>query len=256
MVSSNDSGQIKSRLFTAVAEEPDSDEIKKLKRHLQDLLVVIDDSTRALCLAKLSEVLKLRTKREREAVIDSITSEVAAQQAEVEHSLSVLRFFVKALLDDSIPDGDHQHWVDDLETLGWLDSESRPVFESLLTTLRNEYLPILQTQDRQRRAAAGVLPNFNSLGITVEARAVKKERYRWGMSLEGDDAYRPEIVGTAMIASVHIGVDEGLPEDFYFQMGESDIDVFMSSLAATKLEMSALRSYLNLDAEGMVKKDA
>jgi len=255
MSSSNDPKRMKSRLLAAVSDDPESEGAKKLSRHLRDLITGLDDSTREICVAKLGEARKVRTEREREALMASIISDDPAERVKVEHSLSVLSFLVDALLSDSIPAGDHQLWGGDLEHLGWLDQGSRPVFDALLKKLISECLPALRTQHRRLRTEAGVLPNFKSLGMTVEARAVNKDRYRWGMPLVGDGAYRPEIIGTAIIASVHVGVDEGYPEDFYFQMDETDIDNFMSSLRAAKLEIAALRSYLNLDAEGMVKKD-
>jgi hypothetical protein len=59
-----------------------------------------------------------------------------------------------------------------------------------------------------------------------------------------------------MMASVHVGVDEGLPESFYFQMDEKDVDNFIASLVAANREMTALREYLNLDDEGRVPRNA
>jgi hypothetical protein len=185
-------------------------------------------------------------------LLDSLAPGDSSKRACVERSLSVLNFLADALLSDKIPADDHRNWAEDLTILGWLDPESRPIFDSILDDLANKHLPELQAQARRRRAEGGVLPVFQSLGITVEARAVRKDQYEWGMPLEGEGAYTPDIVGTALIASVHIGVDEGFPKDFYCQMDEGDIDNFIASLIAAKKEMAALRKYLNLDAEGKV----
>ncbi|MCH7960103.1 MAG: hypothetical protein IID08_08230 [Candidatus Hydrogenedentes bacterium] len=255
MPSNTDPKSLRSRFLTGISDNLESEGTKKLKRHMRDLLTGLDDPTRDKCLAILGEMREMRTERQKDVLIDSIVSEDAAQRARVENSLSVLRFFMRALLHEDTPAGDDQLWADDLETLGWLDQKSRPVFETLLKKLTGEYLPALRVQDRRRKTEAGVLPNFKSLGITVEARAVRMDRFRWGMPLEGDGEYHPEIIGTAMIASVHVGVDEGFPEDFYFQMDETNIDNFVGSLLAAKKEMLALRSYLNLDNEGMIKRN-
>lgn len=255
MPSNTDPKPMKSRLGATIRDNRESEDTRRLCRHFQDLLTGLDDPARDKCMSKLGELRDIRTKQDKEALIDSFAYEDAAQRARIEHSLFVLNFLIDELLSDGIPAGDHQLWPGDFETAGFIDRGSRRVFEILLKKLVDEYLPTLRVRDRRRRTEAGVLPNFKSLGITVEARAVKKARYKWGMPLGGADAYRPEIVGTAMIASVHVGVDTGLPEDFHFQMGETDIDDFMSSLAAAKMEITALRSYLNLDSEGIVKRD-
>lgn len=243
---------LKSRLFLIFADNSESEGSKKFARHLNELLRGLDEPTRKTCLATLSDMRNVRTSAEKNRLLDSLSASDPGQRAVIEHSLSVLSFLVDALSSDKFPADDHVHWADDLETFGWLNSDSRPIFESLLEELTKDHLSELQAQDRRRRAEGGVLPVFSKLGITVEARAVWKERYKWGMPLEGDGAYNPEMVGTAMIASVHIGVDEGFPEDFYFQMDEEDIDAIVSSLVAAKKEMIAIRQYLKLDAEGKV----
>ncbi len=243
---------LKSRLLVAFSDDLESDGAKAFARHLRGLLLGLDESTRDKCVASLGKVRQTRTALEKDRMIDSLAPGDPSQRALVKHSLSVLNFLVDALLSDNIPADDHRNWSSDLAILGWLDSKSQPVFDSLLGELTSRYLAKLQAQDRRRRAEGGVLPVFKSLGITVEARAVRKDPYRWGTPLEGEGGYIPEIIGTTMIASVHIGVDVGFPENFYYQMDEADIDDFVASLMAAKKEMAALRQYLNLDAEGEV----
>jgi hypothetical protein len=252
MPANDDVGPLKSRLLVDFRDKRPSEAAKAFARDLGDLLLGLDEDKRNQCLASLREVRQAETALEKDRLIDSIASRDPSQRALVKHSLSVLSFLADALVSDDIPEGDHRSWADDLTKLGWLDERSRPVFESLLHELTSTYLGELRIQDQQRRAQGGVLPVFQSLGITVEARAVRKGRYRWGTPIGGEDGYRPEIIGTAMIASVHIGVDEGSPEDFCFQMNELSIDNFIASLVAAKKEMAALRQYLNLDAQGRV----
>ena len=74
-------------------------------------------------------------------------------------------------------------------------------------------------------------------------RAVREDIYRWGTPL---DAYTPAVMDVTPIASIHIGVDEGTPENFYFQVDEDDIDYLVSVLLAAKKDIAALRAYLRL----------
>ncbi len=253
MPSSSDAKPVKSRFLAAIFDQREAELTKKLARHLQDLLTGIDASTRAACMANLGEARECQTSLEMDALIKSISSGDDKQRAKVEHSLSVLGFLVDALLNEEIPEGDYKQWAEDFETIGWLDNPSRRVLDSVLSELNDKYLDVLRVKQRRRVAKAGVLPGFQSLGITVEARSVRKNLYKWGMPLDGENGYRPEIIGTTMVASVHVGVDEGSPRDFYFQMDETDIDKFVGSLVAAKKEMAALRRYLDLDTEGKAR---
>ncbi len=253
---SDQARHLKSRLLVAFSDDRESDGAKTFAKHLRELLLGLDESTRGKCVASLGKVRQIRTDLEQDRMIDSLAPGDPSQRALVKHSLGILSFLVDALLSDKIPADDHLNWSNDLAILGWLDPDSQPVFDSLLEKLTKAYLPELRAQDRRRLAESGVLPVFTSLGITVEARAVRKDRYRWGTPLEGEGGYIPEITGTAMIASVCIGVDEGFPKSFYFQMDEADINKLVSSLVAAKKEMAALRQYLNLDAEGEVAPHA
>jgi hypothetical protein len=103
----------------------------------------------------------------------------------------------------------------------------------------------LQREKRQRIAERGVLPVFDSFGITIEARPIRDGRYRWGNSI---DAYEPSILGAVFIASIHIGVDEGSPKDFYFQADRVDLDNMIASLQAAKKEIDAFGRYLKVGA--------
>ena len=97
------------------------------------------------------------------------------------------------------------------------------------------------------------MPTFTRLGVTVEVRPVRGERYHWGTPVED---YEPEMLGSIEIASINIGVDEGTPKDLYFQADENDLDDIISSLRAAKKEMAALREYLGLDASSRGETNA
>ncbi|MFP4500183.1 MAG: hypothetical protein ACLFTT_04210 [Candidatus Hydrogenedentota bacterium] len=253
MTPTPDSRHLKSYFLTRFLDDPESEGAKRFRRHLREFLEDIDASTRESTLSKLGEMRAARTSYEKDAIVQSLAPKDTEQHAKIEHSFSLLDFFVDLLLKEEIPDNDYQKWVDDFVSLEWITESSRGTLVNILEELTTKHLQQLQFEATRRRAEGGVLPVFKSIGITVEARAVQEDYYRWGMPLEGEGAYSPEIISTAMIASVHIGVDEGFPKDFWFQMDERDIDNFVAKLLAAKKEMNGFREYLRIGPDGKVE---
>ncbi|MCY3022161.1 MAG: hypothetical protein NTW87_24380 [Planctomycetota bacterium] len=240
---------MKSRLFTAVLDDPNADGAKTFARHVRELVGVTEDA-RKLCLDALPSVRAALTERERDKIVEELVKASNAAPQAVRHSLAIQNYLADILLNDKVPADDYKKWADDLLELQWLKQEHRAVFESTISALVSTHLPKLRSEYDKRRTRSGVMPTFSSFGITVEVRPIRKDRYRWGTNV---DDYRPEILGTTMIASIHIGVDEGSPEDFYFQADEQDIDNMISSLIAAKKDMSALSVYLGLESSGEAK---
>jgi hypothetical protein len=259
MAAPNTPAQPKSRLLATFFEDRDSTSAKQLASHIQSLLTQLTPEMRESCLNHLAAARQARTREAGRQIVEVIArgSKNSAERARVENSLAVLSFFADALLSEDLPLEDYNDWSADLLTLGWIDEQSTPVLNDVLKKLTHPtFLSTLSAHERHRRAEAGVLPVFVQLGITVEARGVRKAPYRWGIPLSGPKAYKPEITGAVLIASVHIGVDEGFPEDFYFQMDAADIDNLLASFTAAKMEMDALRQYLRLDDERKATGDA
>lgn len=238
---------MKSRLFSAVFDNREGDNAQAFQRHLRETLA-LSDVDRSACLDVLPKIRLAQTATETKRVVDRLAGNRSVERSRLEHSIGAMSFLLDALLSDDLPDSDPPLWADDLEhELGWLDGNTRPIFEHMLERLQTDTAAKLKPEILRRRAAGGVLPTLKSFGVTVEVRAVRKDVFRWGTPIE---AYQPRILDTTMVASIHIGVDEGTPDDFYFQTDENDIDYLIGSLKAAKKDMKALRAYLNLDGTG------
>lgn len=236
---------MKSRVFTTIFEDPETDEAKQFTRHLEALLELSSEDREA-CLDALPGLRSARTETQQRELLDDLARSRGIERQKLVHAVAVVDFFVDALLANQIPDEDWTQWADDLLELGWLSKEKRPAFESVLSSLTGA-LPALRLQNRELSTAGGVLPTFKSFGYTVEVRPIRKEVFRWGRKVE---EYVPNILGTITIASISIGVDEGPAKDFYFQADERDIDNMIATLMAAKKEMAVFREYLKLPEEG------
>jgi len=241
---------MKSRLLTTVFDDPEADAAKQFARDLRETLGLSEDQ-RKTCVDAFPEVKLTRTTTQERAVVGNLATKLEIPRSGLEHALNVINFFAEALLSDAIPNGDCDLWADDLDELGWIDHASRPAFEALLDQLTSASSD-LQFQKRRRGAAGGVLPSFQSMGCTVEVRPIRKTIFRWGQDVA---QYTPEILGTVMVASVHVGVDEGAVKDFYFQADDVAIDNIIDSLRAAKKEMAALGQFLNLGSTHKASKN-
>jgi hypothetical protein len=193
------------------------------------------------CVEALEGLEDARTRTQLAERVRGLATEFGLENVEVTNALSVIRFLKDAMLNEQLPADDSAHWAGDFEECGWLkNKEERSTFEylvSVLTRFRHSH----ERQLRAKAAAVGVLPAFEGIGATVEARAIRGGTFRWGQDVK---SYKPELLGTVMIASIHISADAGPNGEFYFQVDETDLDNLIDSLLATKAEMVALRAYL------------
>lgn len=236
---------MKSQLFTTVFDDPESDQSKTFARHLREL-IHLSEEDRLACFNLLPKIRLTRTKKQTKELVDNLAKMCSASQHKIEHALSVANFLMDALLNENVHAKDSELWIDDVLELGWIESTERSVFAQSIEYLYQKLLPDLEYQDKESQARGGVLPVFKSIGMTVEVRSVSQDRYRWGTKVKD---YKPAVLGTTMIASVHIGLDEGLVKQVYFQVDEIDLDNIIASFQATKKDMQALRRFLNLDSE-------
>ncbi len=234
---------MKSRLFTTAFDDPDSEKAKAFARHLGEALAIADHDL-AACLDVVPRIALARTDNEIERLIEELADGRKASRHQLAHTLSVMHFLLDALLSKDVPDSDAQLWADDLEERGWLEASLRPRFERMVERISSDLLLRVQPALKRRRAAGGVLPSFSGCGMTVEVRPVREGFYRRGTSIED---YEPKIVDTSIVTSIHIAVDEGSPEHFYFQADEDDIDYLINMLKAAKKEAAAVRAYLKID---------
>ena len=84
------------------------------------------------------------------------------------------------------------------------------------------------------------------MGYTVEARPIRSGVYRRGTPV---DEHNPEILGSVILASVHLGVDVGPCKDIYFQVDAEDVKNIIGTFQAIEKEMGLLGNHLN----GLVK---
>ncbi len=239
---------MRSRLFTTLFDDPDAEHAKTFARHLRETLDLSEED-RQFCVDSYPQVNATQTPTQERKLLSELAGGSTIPHHTLVDALNVVKFLADALLSDAFPDDDCEHWADDLRELGWVDDNSRPVFDAMLERLisaRSE----LRFQQRERSTTGGVLPCFNSMGCTVEVRPIRKRIFRWG---EAVDAHVPEILGTVMVASIHIGVDEGAVKDFYFQADEKQIDNIIDSLRVAKKEMGAVREFLRLDSGGNIQ---
>lgn len=234
---------MKSRLISAVFDDRESNDARAFKRHVGEM-IGLKEQDREACLEALPSIRLGTTRSERKRQSDSLAAALGITHHKVEHTLVVMLFFVDALLSRDVPDSDPPLWVDDLEELGCVDRAARPVLETVLARIRSVVVPQIQAEVRRRRAAGGVLPCLTGCGVTIEIRAVREDFYRWGTPIED---YEPHILDTVPVASIHIGMDEGMPSDFYFQADEDDLDQLINMLHAAKKDMRALQAHLKLD---------
>lgn len=231
-----------SELIPLVFDDPQSEKARAFAKHLQELLS-LSDSDRKECLLALSEFRLTRTNAQQRQALDNLSNKCTAERHQVAHAISVLTFFLDGLLQETIPDDDYEYWVDDISDRKWLQGDQSVQLRNILDCIVRDYLPTIRVQVQERRTTGGVLPMFKSFGYTVEVRPIRKEIFRWGNKVS---EYEPEILGTVQVASISIGVDEGLVEDIYFQADANGVDNMLSSLQALQKEMAAFDRYLNL----------
>lgn len=241
---------MRSKLLSTVFDDPEASNAKRFERHLRETMS-LTEVHRNRCIAALSDVKSARTDTQTKLIVEALAEETGVSHSILEHALSILSFWTDALISDSLPGEDYSLWCSDLSDLGWIDDGQRSEFNSMLDRLIDLSSEML-LQSKERSATGGVFPRFQSMGCTVELRPIRKRLFRWGESVEG---FQPEILGTVLIASVSIGVDDGPVRDFYFQADETDIDNIIDSFRAAKKEMAAFREHIRLDQLERVNPD-
>lgn len=230
---------LKSRLFSKF--DPANKDNDLFGKHLR-LALSLSSEQMAACIGKLVEFRLARVDAEVTRVLDSLEEETHLPQTEVEQVLSVLLFFLNRLLKDDYKNDTPEQWAEDLVTLDQMEKKSSPFFISSATRIRDEVVPKVELVVRRRVYSEGVLPGFRTCGTTVEMRAVQKDRYRWGHPVED---YESEVVDIAGVVSVNIGLDQGTPRDFSFQMSEDALADLISQLNAARKDLLALNEFIS-----------
>ena len=231
--------ELKSRLFSKF--DPANKDNDLFGKHLRSSLNLSSEQMEA-CINALADFRLVRLESELDRLIDSLEEKTRLPQTEVEKVLAVMRFFLNRMLRDEYKNDTPEQWAEDLLTLDQIEKHTSPFFLSMVIRIRDEVVPKVELVVRRRAYGEGVLPGLKTCGTTVEMRAVQKDRYRWGNSV---GEYAPEVVDVTGVVSVHIGLDEGRPRDFYFQMTEDDLADLISQLQAAGQDLLALNEFIS-----------
>ncbi len=123
-----------SRLISTVFDDPEAEHAKAFSRHLRETLE-LGAEDRDVCLKHLPKIKMVQVPAERRILVDELASARNLPQHAVEHALSVANFLADALLSDEIPSEDRDSWGNDFQELGWIDGQTRPAFDAMLSDL-------------------------------------------------------------------------------------------------------------------------
>ena len=225
---------MESKLFDEF--DPLDESNKQFRQHLVRLLELSEDDQR-LCVEALADFAIADTRQANMHVVKSIQAHSKLSAVEILQALNLLYFFLKTMLKEATRSDLPEQWRTDLVNIGVLQEPHDAMFHTLTQRLRAQVLPRVERTLRRERASSGVLPTLKGVGVTVELRAVRENRYHWDTDIQ---YYRPKIIDIVGIASISIGVDEGTPEDFYFQVDERSLQRLIDSLIAAKRDLEAL----------------
>jgi hypothetical protein len=236
-----------SKLFSRF--DPDSKENDRFREDLRSLLALTGEQLSA-CI-RTAPLLRLAdTKTKLNDVADELARATGLTHITLNEVWRVMRFFIDSLMEASEGDleGDSvEKWVEDLHVLHCVSTSEQAALAGILARLAEEVVKPIRQDVVRRRYAAGVLPTLRSFGATVEVRAIRRKEYDWDSPI---DAYTSAIADLTPVASVHIWVTKGTPEDLYFQIEEVDLDRLIRCLEALKKDFRALAEHLHLSERG------
>ena len=230
---------MRSRLFSEF--DPESKDNDLFAKHLK-MAMTLTDAQAATCISAFAKVRLARTQMETRQHLQALEKETHLPLKQIDQALSVVQFFFRNMMRDDYKADTTEEWAEDLGQLDLLNDDEKPRFITLIEGLRSQVLPAIENDIRRRTYGEGVLPTLKSCGTTVEMRAVQKDRYHWGESLE---TYVPQIMDITGVVSIHIGLDEGTPEDFYFQASVDDLDLLIQQFTAAKKDLHALDRFIS-----------
>jgi len=215
--------------------DPEEEKNKALETHLR-VFLGLSDEQRVACVQALAELVLAQTKALTDAVLERLAKQTSCSALALGQVLHLFQFFLRQMRDDDTRSDTPKLWSEDLVSLGLATPPEAAIIEQWLTRVRDEVLPEVEPVLRQRLYAAGVFPSLTQFGATVELRAVQEKKYRWGLPVS---EYVPRVLDIVGVVSVHVGVDQG--NDFWFQVGEHELDLIIDSLVAAKADLRALR---------------
>ena len=233
---------MKSRLITAILEDPNGSIASKFATHTKAALGVSDKDI-ALVVKALPDFMLAKSTAERRLLLEKLSKACSADLNVLVGTLNIFEFILASLMQEDLPQNEVDYWGGDLVEAKILSEADKAKFESLVKKVIAEVVPLLQPVSRRQRAQSGVLPAFSGLTFTVETRSVREKPYNRSLNVE---EYAPKVVDVAFVASCHLAVDAGQIKDFFFQVSEEDIEVIIDILQAARKDMTALKGYLKL----------
>jgi len=232
---------MKSKLFAVF--DLDNKDNEGLKQDLHELMT-LTVAQRDACISSLPEFLVAMTQPETRSLLEKLQAATGRTPVVLERIVRVLEFFAKQMRDDETRGDTGRQWGEDLAEHGVLRVAEVDPFADAIESLAQAVGPV-EAELKRLRYATGVLPSLQSLGVTVELRAVQDSRYRWGAPLS---QYKPKIVDLTPVASIHIGTDVKERKDFYFQANARELQFMIDALMAAKLDLEALRDAVSLSS--------
>jgi hypothetical protein len=195
-------------------------------------LLALDTAARKSFMDALPELLTSPDEGTLTSMIGAIASQLQLPVGRIYDCLGSARFLVNFIIGSGGAADEAELWAQDFIKEGLFSQTDHSALAVVLKRLQ-EIAAQIQPERRREEAATGVLPVLDSIGTTVELRAVLGTRFRVGATSLSD--YEPSITGTLGIASIRLTVDTG--DDFSFQVDEHALKALIESLEATRREL-------------------
>ena len=207
----------------------------------KDLRQLLDLSTKQRCDVMSGMVLLAREKTERgkKTIYNEVSAKSGLMPLILLDSVGVVRFFVRAFLQEDTESDTPEAWASDLQTLELVDASQVAVFIEFFEGLRDQVLPELKQLAQERAYGAGVLPALQGSGTTVELRGVFEKPFSWGTAL---DDYEPELLDVIPVVSVHLSFDSGMPDEIWFQATPDEIELLIGEFRAALKAVEVLHN--------------
>ena len=134
-----------------------------------------------------------------------------------------------------------QDIVGDLQDLKLIAPSDAPKLLKVMRFLKEQVVPQVEKDQLLQSHAVGVLPSLKSIGTTVEIRGVFLESFRLGQAI---GKYRPKLVNSVPVVSIHIGTDAEVNKEFIFQADKEELQWLIDAFSAAQKELTLLEKLI------------
>ena len=211
----------------------DENSLKLLKNDVE-LLGSIDPPPKwDYVIDRLKELILSESREERREIeVKLVEDNVLPSLQLVGSARRLMGLFFGAFSDDSTQKDTPDDIVDDLKTLGCLEtSKIRESFKGFLSAIKTQ-VPWYDAEKLVRSVSAGVLPSLRGIGTTAELRGVFKRELRMGEKADtvAEEACLDKNQPLTPVISVALSVDAGIPDRFCFQASPKEISWLIEEL--------------------------